>query len=147
MSLKATSFRRARSLGDTPFEIVKLDAEERHIRRKLIMLESGDEILVDFEKTAKLAHGDCLILEDGRHIEVIATEEDLLEARGRDTRHVIQLAWHIGNRHLAAQIETDRILIRRDRIIADMLQHLGATIRDVTERFEPEHGAYHTHGH
>jgi urease accessory protein len=147
MTLKATSFRRAASPSGQPFEIVVLDAEQRHLRRKLITLQHGDEVLVDFEKPAKLEHGDCLVLQDGRLVEVVAAEEDLLEVRGRDTEHLIRLAWHIGNRHLAAQIEPDRILIRRDRIIAQMLAHRGAALRDVTELFEPEHGAYHSHDH
>ena len=147
MTLKATSFRRAASPGGQPFEIVVLDAEQRHLRRKLITLQHGDEVLVDFEKPAKLEHGDCLVLQDGRLVEVVAAEEDLLEVRGRDTEHLIRLAWHIGNRHLAAQIEPDRILIRRDRIIAQMLAHQGAALRDVTELFEPEHGAYRSHDH
>ena len=147
MALRATSFRRAEPLGDTPFDIVVLNAEARHLRRKLITLQHGDEVLVDFERAVKLEHGDRLVLEDGREAEVIAAEEDLLEVRGRDAAHLIRLAWHIGNRHLAAQIEDTRILIRRDRIIALMLQNLGAEVAEVRELFEPEHGAYHSHGH
>lgn len=147
MAIKVTSFRRAEPLGDTPFDIVVLDAEARHLRRKLITLQHGDEVLVDFERAVKLEHGDRLVLEDGREAEVIAAEEELLEIKGRDASHLIRLAWHIGNRHLAAQIETTRILIRRDRVIALMLQTLGATVREVRELFEPEHGAYRSHDH
>jgi urease accessory protein len=67
--------------------------------------------------------------------------------RGRDRGHLVKLAWHIGNRHLPAQIEETRILIRRDGVIARMLEGLGATVRPVTEPFAPEHGAYHAHDH
>jgi urease accessory protein len=144
--LRATSFRRAGSPGATPFEIVVLDAGERHIRRKLITLQHGDELMVDFDRPVQLEHGDCLVLEDGRLAEVIAAEEDLMEITARDTQNLTRLAWHIGNRHLAAQIETDRILIRRDAVIAAMLKGLGADVRDVSEPFAPEHGAYHSHG-
>ncbi|WP_373503949.1 urease accessory protein UreE [Aestuariivirga sp.] len=147
MVLRATSFRRAEPLGETPFDIVVLDADERHIRRKRITLQHGDEILVDFEKSVKLEHGDCLVLEDGRVAEVIAAEEHLMEIRACSPEHLIQLAWHIGNRHLPAQIEPQRILIRRDRIIRHMLETLGAAVSDVSEPFHPEHGAYHTHEH
>ncbi len=147
MTLRVTSFRRAEPLSETPFDIVVLDADERHVRRKLITLQHGDEVLVDFERAVKLEHGDRLVLEDGRVAEVIAAEEDLIEIRGRDAAHLTQLAWHIGNRHLAAQIEDTRILIRRDRVIALMLQNLGATVAEVRELFEPEHGAYHSHEH
>ena len=147
MALRATSFRRALSLGDEPFDMVVLDADQRHIRRKRITLANGEDILVDFEKPVHLEQGDRLVLEDGRVAEVVAAPEDLMEVVARDAGHLVELAWHIGNRHLAAQIAAERILLRRDRIIRAMLEQLGATVRDVTEPFSPEHGAYHAHDH
>lgn len=147
MALRATSFRRAEALGEEPFAIVTLDAEERHLRRKRITLANGEDILVDFEKPVRLEQGDRLVLEDGRTAQVIAASEELMEVRARDQRHLVELAWHIGNRHLPAQVEEGRILLRRDRIIRAMLEQLGATVAEVTEPFAPEHGAYHTHEH
>ena len=61
MALRATSFRRAEPLVDEPFGIVVLDADERHIRRKRIMLANGEDILVDFEKPVHLEQGDLLV--------------------------------------------------------------------------------------
>jgi urease accessory protein len=145
MTARATSFCRADLPGGTPFDIVVLDAEARHIRRKRITLQHGDEVLVDFEKPVKLEHGDLLVLDDGRVAEVIAADEELMEVRARDGAHLVQLAWHIGNRHLAAQIEATRLLLRRDRVIREMLERLGAAVADVDEPFHPEHGAYHSH--
>ena len=147
MALRAKSFRRALSLGDEPFDVVVLDADARHIRRKRITLANGEDILVDFERPVHLEQGDRLVLEDGRVAEVVAAPEELMEVTARDQRHLVELAWHIGNRHLAAQINAGRILLRRDRIIRAMLEQLGATVREVTEPFSPQHGAYHTHDH
>ena len=147
MALRATSFRRAEPLGDEPFGIVVLDADERHIRRKRITLANGEDILVDFEKPVHLEQGDRLVLEDGRMAEIVAAPEELMEVRAREAQHLVTLAWHIGNRHLAAQIDANRILLRRDRIIRSMLEQLGATVIDVTEPFTPAHGAYHAHAH
>jgi urease accessory protein len=146
MSLRATRYVRAAYLLETPWDIVVMDATARHLRRKLITLQHGDEVLVDLEKTVKFEDRDCLILDDGRLVQIIASDEALLQVIGRDGAHLTQLAWHIGNRHLEAQIETSRILIRRDHVIAEMLQQLGAEISDVSETFTPEHGAY-AHGH
>lgn len=147
MTLRATSFRRAQSLGEEPFGIVVLDADARHIRRKRITLATGEDILVDFEKPVRLEQGDRLVLEDGRVAEVIAAEEALMEVTARSARHLVELAWHIGNRHLPAQIGENRILLRRDPVIRAMLEQRGAAVRDVTEPFAPEHGAYHSHDH
>jgi urease accessory protein len=145
MTLRANSFVRAQYLLEKPWEIVVMDSAARHLRRKLITLQHGDQVLVDLEKTTKFEDRDCLVLEDGRLVQIIASDEELLEIVGRDAAHLTQLAWHIGNRHLEAQIESHRILIRRDHVIAKMLEQLGAVVTDVREAFTPEHGAY-SHG-
>ena len=144
--LRATGIVRANFLTEMPWDILVLDSTERHLRRKLITLQHGDDVMVDLDKTTKLEDRDCLVLENGRLVQIIAAEEDLLEITARTSEHLIQLAWHIGNRHLEAQIETGRILIRRDHVIAHMLEHQGAKVREVREAFSPEHGAYHDHG-
>jgi urease accessory protein len=132
--------------GPTPFDIVVLTHDERHLRRKLLTLRHGDRLLVDLPEPVMLGHGARLVLEDGRHAEVIAAEEALLEIRAGDTEALMVLAWHIGNRHLPAQIERERILIERDHVIKEMLAGLGATLREVSEPFQPARGAYHAHG-
>lgn len=124
---------------------IELAAQDRHLRRKLIVTESGNEILVDLPLSIFIEDGDHLELEDGSYLEVRAAEEDLLEIKTVSGAHHALLAWHIGNRHLAAQIEGDRILILRDHVIALMLEQLGAKVANVREQFSPEHGAYHGH--
>jgi len=131
-----------------PFDTLTLAHDERRLRRKLLTLPKGEEILFDFPEPVTLDHGDRLKLEDGRLVGIVAADEPVYEIRGRDAAHIARLAWHIGNRHLPAQIEKQRILIRRDRIIRDMLIGLGATVAETVSHFSPEHGAYgHDHGH
>jgi urease accessory protein len=142
--LRATRHAHVNLATEKPWRVVELDSAARHLRRKLLVLPEGDEVLVDFERPVQLRNGDCLVLEDGRLIEVIAAEEDVMEVKA-DNLAVI--AWHVGNRHLEAQIEAGRILIRPDHVIAAMLQGLGATVKQVREPFAPEHGAYHGHAH
>jgi urease accessory protein len=153
--LKATKHIRAAAIaGDRqrqiPFDIAVLAQDERHLRRKVITLTHGDRVLVDFPEPITLEDRDVLVLEDGRHAEIIAAEEELLEIRGRDAVHLASLAWHIGNRHLAAAIEAERILILRDHVIKSMLEGLGAGVAEITGPFSPLGGAYsggHSHGH
>jgi urease accessory protein len=144
--LRATSFARAGFVMERPWDTVHLEAQERHLRRKLITLASGAEVLVDFEKPVQLKDGDCLVLEDGRLLRIAALPEDLLEVKGQDATHLARLSWHIGNRHLEAQIESERILIRPDHVIAAMLEGQGAKVTPVREAFSPESGAY-AHAH
>jgi urease accessory protein len=130
-----------------PFGTVVLDCSDRHLRRKLITNSEGDKVMVDLPEPVLFADGDVLVLEDGRTIEIIAAKEKLYEVRAGADVPLRHLAWHLGNRHLAAQIDEDRILIRRDHVIRAMLEGLGANVTEVIERFQPLHGAYHSHGH
>lgn len=136
-----------------PADTITLDETARHRRRTKMVSDNGIEFLLDLPEARLLRHGDGLELDDGRVIEVRAEPEDLLEVRGSDARHLLALAWQIGNRHLAAQILPDRILIRRDHVIRGMLEGLGATVAETSAPFDPEGGAYggaheaHEHGH
>lgn len=129
------------------YDRVSLNYDDRFLRRKRLATVAAEAFIIDLAQTTSLEHGDALELEDGRLIEVVAAEEDLLEVTGAD---LPRIAWHIGNRHTPCQIERDRLLIQRDHVIRDMLDKIGATVREVVEPFTPEGGAYghgRTHGH
>lgn len=128
-----------------PFGTIVLDHTERHLRRKAITTNQGDKVMIDLPEPVLFADGDRLVLEDGRTIEIIAAKEKLYAVTPTDHCPIRHLAWHLGNRHLAAQIDEDRILIQRDHVIRAMLEGLGAKVSEVTERFQPVHGAYHQH--
>lgn len=130
----------------TAFDLAVLPHDERRVRRRLITLVHGDQVLVDFPQPVTLEDRSALRLEDGRLAEIIAGEELLYDVRGRDPAHLLRLAWHLGNRHLKAQVEADRILILRDHVIRTMLLGLGATVTEISEPFHPEEGAY-AHAH
>ena len=134
----------------TPVATIALAHDQRHLRRKLLHLENDDVVMLDLKEPVMLADGDLLVLDGGGHIRIAATEEPLYEILPRNGLHLIELAWHLGNRHLPAEIREDRILILRDPVIRAMLEGLGATVSDVTSRFQPMRGAYHgghAHGH
>jgi len=142
--------------------IFAADYEGRHRRRMMLTLASGEKIRLELEHARLLRGGDGLRLEDGRTILVRALPEDLMEVTAHGTLQLLQLAWHLGNRHLPAAIGEHAILVRRDHVIADMIGGLGGHVRDVEAPFDPESGAYagrsgghaggghahdHSHGH
>lgn len=132
----------------TAFDHVVLAHDERHLRRKVLTLSRGEQILVDLPDAIAFGHGDVLILEDGRMAEIIAANESLYEITPRSRQHLTELAWHLGNRHLPAQLEENRIVILRDHVIKGMLEGLGAKVIEITAPFHPLRGAYHSgHGH
>jgi urease accessory protein len=117
---------------------VVLGYDERFLRRKRLVTVAGDAFLVDLAETTNLLAGDAFELDDGRLVEIEAAAEPLLVIRG----DLVRLAWHIGNRHTPCQIEPDRLLIRADHVLADMLRGLGATVTETVLPFTPEGGAY-----
>jgi urease accessory protein len=121
---------------------VTLAYDDRHRRRIRLATDQGGSFLLDLPQAAVLGEGDGLQLDDGAWIEVRAAPERLVEVTAPGPALLARLAWHLGNRHLAAQIEPGRILIRDDHVIVAMLQGLGAGVRHVTEPFTPEPGAY-----
>lgn len=127
---------------------VVLDFDARHRRRMIMTGERGLEFLLDLPEAVALRDGDGLVLEDGRVVEVKAALEPLAEIRAADGPTLMRLAWHLGNRHLPAEIAADRILIRRDHVIEEMVAGLGGQVRLISAPFDPEGGAYgQGHGH
>lgn len=125
---------------------VTLDHDARHRRRLRMATDGGEWFLLDLPQAVAMGDGDGLALEDGGWIEVRAKPEPLLEIRAAPAV-LLRLAWHIGNRHVPAAILPDRILIRDDHVLADMLERQGASLRRVEEPFTPEAGAYDGHRH
>lgn len=126
---------------------VVLKHDERHLRRKALTLVNGEKILLDFADTVVLIDGDELILDDGTLVKVSAASEQLFVVKPSTSAHLAELAWHIGNRHLAAAFFPDEIHILRDHVIKNMLEGLGATVHEISAPFNPVRGAYSGHGH
>ncbi len=132
-------------------DVITLDEIARNRRRiRMVSDEHKIEFLLDLPENRLLRSGDGLVLDNGQVIEVRATPEPLYEVTGTDPRHLLVLAWQLGNRHLPAQISAKTVLIRRDPVIRTMLEGLGAKITELEAPFDPEGGAYddrHHHHH
>ena len=123
-------------------EIV-LDYQDRNRRR--IKLDSKKKIsfLLDEKETVFLNNGSLLILSNEYKVKEIAKLENVLKVEAKDKSNLSSLAWHIGNRHVPAEIHKDYIIIQRDEIISRMLKLLGAKVVKKKLSFTPEKGAYH----
>ena len=126
---------------------ITLDAGERHRRRVVLTGERGTKFLLDLPQATALRDGDGLVLDDGAIVRIVGRPEPLIEIAAADTHELARVAWHIGNRHIDVQIVGERLRIRRDHVIEDMLRGLGARLTPVQAPFDPEHGAYDHHGH
>jgi urease accessory protein len=127
----------------TAVDHVVLDATERHRRRMMLTGERGTEFLLDLPHATLLRDGDGLLLEDGAIVRVDGKPEHLIEIATTSAPELARIAWHIGNRHTDVQVVGDRLRIRYDHVLEDMLRGLGATLTRLHAPFDPERGAYH----
>jgi urease accessory protein len=130
-------------------DFIVLDAQDRHRRRVVFVGEHGATYLLDLSRPAQLHDGDALLLEDGTLVRVTGKPEPLVEIAASTTDELARIAWHLGNRHIEVQIAGDRLRIRRDHVLEDMLHGLGASFSYLEAPFDPESGAYghNEHGH
>lgn len=145
--IRATSVLAGGTWSGTAAGTVILDFDQRHRRRIVMTTAAGLDFLLDLEKAYRLRAGDALMLEDGRRIQVQAAAEPLAEIRCDDLRHLVRVAWHLGNRHLPTMLDGDRLVVRRDHVIEDMVRGLGAAVAHIEAPFDPEGGAYGGHHH
>ncbi|MGB9646016.1 MAG: urease accessory protein UreE, partial [Stellaceae bacterium] len=75
-----------------------------------------------------------------------AATEPLFEITAASGLDLLRIAWHLGNRHLPVQIAGERLRIRPDGVMAEMVTGLGGRIVELDAPFDPEAGAYHEHG-
>ena len=128
---------------------VALAFVDRHRRRLRLVAESGNPFLLDLPRVQHLADGDGLELDDGGYVRVCAAPERVLEIEADRPAELLQLAWHLGNRHLPVQALDGKLRIRDDHVIAQMVEGLGGRITRLSAPFDPETGAYAApdHGH
>ncbi len=139
--LRAGTWRRADAV-----DAVVLDAEERYRRRIVLTGESGQRFLLDLPQATALHDGDGLVLDDGAVVAVVARAEPLIEIAAESPAALARVAWHLGNRHTEVEVAGDRLRMRRDHVLEEMLTGLGARLTVIEAPFEPERGAYdHRH--
>jgi len=125
---------------------VLIDFDRRFRRRFMLDTAGGRHVLLDLPQAVRLRDGDGLALEDGGIVRVRARPETLLEITASDHALLLRITWHLGNRHLPVQFVGERIHIRADHVIADMVTQLGGQVRAVEAPFDPEAGAYAADG-
>lgn len=133
---------------------VTLDFDSRRRRRLRLTSDQGADFLLNLADVTTLRDGGVLALENGEGIAVQAALEPVVDIVCNSTAELVRVAWHLGNRHLPTQLLEDRLRIRQDHVIEEMLVILGAYPTRVNAPFDPEGGAYghgetsgHEHSH
>ena len=111
----------------------------------------GRRIGVFLARGTVLRGGDVLVAEDGSLIRVIAAPQKVLRiaacAQHGSAFDLTRAAYHLGNRHVPIELQSDHLKIEPDHVLADLLRAMHLTVNEVLEAFEPESGAYASGGH
>ena len=128
-----------------------LPYELREKSRLRATLTSGEEAALLLPRGTVLRGGDLLAGDDGRVVKIVAAPEAIHRVECHDADEFARCAYHLGNRHTPVQIigAIDghyTLRMREDKVLADMLEGLGAHVTLEQVPFEPESGAYFGHG-
>jgi len=130
---------------------VELDWDVRQKSRFDATDSQGRTLGVFLPRGSVVRGGDVLVAEDGSMIRVVARPQPVMVVR-TCTEHgspfdLLRAAYHLGNRHVALQLEHDHLKLEPDHVLAALLRRMHLIVDEANEAFEPEGGAYAGGGH
>ncbi|MBX2878710.1 MAG: urease accessory protein UreE [Granulosicoccus sp.] len=131
----------------TPDDSVTLIFELRSKSRQRVRLDSGQEAAISLVRGSQLFPGDLLISDCGKVVEVKAGNEKLSIVQSDDQLLLARASYHLGNRHIALQINHNELRYLHDHVLDEMVEGLGLAVQVELLPFMPESGAYGEHAH
>ena len=129
-----------------------LTFDERKRSRLRVKSVNQQDCGIQISRGQILQHHDVLVSDQEQYFEVIAALEPLMRVENTDPLTFAKLCYHLGNRHVALQIEENWLQFSSDHVLAEMVVNLGGSVQLLQARFAPEAGAYaradeHQHDH
>jgi urease accessory protein len=140
---------------------VELDWDTRNKSRFDATDSAGRHLGVFLPRGQVVRGGDVLVAEDGSLVRVLAEAQSVLRVTACPEHgtplDLARAAYHLGNRHVALEVQAHHLQLEPDPVLADMLRAMHLIVTEVIAPFEPEAGAYapegqhhdhkHDHGH
>ena len=136
--------------------IAPLTLEQRVRSRQRVRLDDGREAGILLPRGETMKDGDLLSTEEGGlTVRIVAKPECVSVAACDDPVLLARACYHLGNRHVALQIEPGRLCWLHDHVLDALVRGLGLDVTVQEAPFEPEPGAYggqvhspaHAHSH
>ncbi len=134
-------------------EQLVLSFHQRQKSRLKATLDSGEEIGLILPRGTVLKEGDVISTEQGDLIQIVSAAETVSTIQTEDAHLLLRIAYHLGNRHVPLQVESDWLRYAHDHVLDDMVTLLGGTVSVTQAPLQPEKGAYggghkhHDHEH
>ena len=129
---------------------IELDWDVRQKSRFAATDSAGRELGIFLPRGTLVRGGDVLVAEDGSMVRVIAALQPVLvitHCKNHGTPFdLTRAAYHLGNRHVPIELKLDHLKIEPDHVLATMLRAMHLTVQEIQDAFEPESGAYASHG-
>lgn len=140
---------------------VELDWDTRQKSRFDATDSAGRRLGIFLPRGSVVRGGDVLVAEDGSLVRVTAAPQPVLVITACQEHgspfDLTRAAYHLGNRHVAIELQPDHLKIEPDHVLAEMLRRMHLIVHEASAGFEPEAGAYqaeaghahhgHDHGH
>lgn len=135
-------------------QFLQLDFDTRQRSRFRATCQNNEVVGVDLPRTGTLKDGDIIANEQGEILQIFSAKQTLTQVTADSEFELMKGAYHLGNRHVPLMITQDNLGENResalyfepDYVLAEMLVNMGLTVTEVQAPFEPETGAYHSHG-
>ncbi len=130
---------------------VQLDWDVRQKSRFDATDSHGRQVGVFLPRGTAVRGGDVLVAEDGTLVVVKAAPQPVLVVTPCATHgspfDLVRAAYHLGNRHVAVELQPDHLKLEPDHVLADLLRQMHLIVTEERTAFEPEGGAYAEGGH
>ncbi|TCP30842.1 urease accessory protein [Scopulibacillus darangshiensis] len=128
-------------------EKVYLESSDLVKRIQRVNSDHSREIGIRLQEAKDLKPGDILFMDDNNMIVIDVMPDDLLIISPRSIQEMGNIAHQLGNRHLPAQFEGDRMLVQYDYLVEALLKELGVPYdREKRKLKEAFRHIGHSHG-
>ena len=129
---------------------IELDWDVRQKSRFDTTDSLGRHLGVFLPRGTLVRGSDVLVAEDGSLVKVIAAPQPVLVITHCGEHgtpfDLTRAAYHLGNRHVPIELKPDHLKIEPDHVLAEMLRSMHMIVKESNAAFEPEGGAYGSHG-
>ncbi len=133
--------------GQEAMGSVTLSFDQRVKSRLKVELDNGEAAGLFLPRGCILKHGDRIVAESGEVVAVRAADETVSTVYVTDPVLMARACYHLGNRHVALQIDAGFVRYQHDHVLDEMVEGLGLSVICEQAPFEPEAGTYHGGGH